>query len=755
MAKTRLLNRPPGGGFSSNYERHSKTLPGRLFVRGEKRVFVAEVASILAKHFNEESILYDKFHEAEFARRDLGIYLPELYHQHSELVVVVICPNYDHKQWTGLEWTAVLDLLSRRNDKEVMLCRFERAGVQGLYSTAGFVELDGRTPAETASLILQRLALNEGKPKDHYLHAPGTDGSTELAPSARKVASNITRNLVYISYRQRDKVWHQALRAILDSDPELRDLIWDDTKIPSGAEFTPEIESHVPRARVMIMLTSADYFGPESGAVECEVNPALEAYRKGVLKILWIPVRAHDYRTTPVSRITAATGVGAIALEKLSAVETEAALKRVHEEVRRCLGLAAPPLPVSVAPASAVAGSPDHTTKRRLIILVHGIRTRAEWQGRIRHLLEGDGGSTVINLGYGYFDVFQFLCPVFTRGAPVEEVAYKIRDALKLHRHDCDEVIFVGHSFATYILGTILRKYPDIGIDRVLLCGSVLRRNYRWDMLPNRPRDVLNEAGSRDIWPILAHSITWGFGSTGTFGFQTTGVRDRYHNLAHSDYFESGFAEKYWLPWIQDGTYVPSDYETGKRPATPLFKNLLEIFHLKWLALILACWLIWLAIGRPLPVRLNWSRIDPVSPPTSLANVRGIIASNPWPLEGTPILNQQLQGLRGSYQPQQQYMSFLSSEFEGKDLGKIVLELRPENQGDIAIGCVVLKATGGLLNPVAVIQFGSHFPTSTMAPINGRVRLLVLLFPLSARGDALLLQTNPTDRVLKQTKPQT
>lgn len=39
----------------------------------------------------------------EFARRNLGIYLPNLYHDQSDLVVVVVCPDYDEKEWTGLE----------------------------------------------------------------------------------------------------------------------------------------------------------------------------------------------------------------------------------------------------------------------------------------------------------------------------------------------------------------------------------------------------------------------------------------------------------------------------------------------------------------------------------------------------------------------------------------------------------------------------------------------------------------------------
>ncbi|MGH8585642.1 MAG: hypothetical protein ACREWE_05485 [Gammaproteobacteria bacterium] len=81
----------------------------------EKRDYVAQVAALLAKRFGEAAILYDKYHEAEFARRNLGIYLPELYHKQSDLVVVVGCPDYDVKQWTGLEWAAIHDLLSKRN----------------------------------------------------------------------------------------------------------------------------------------------------------------------------------------------------------------------------------------------------------------------------------------------------------------------------------------------------------------------------------------------------------------------------------------------------------------------------------------------------------------------------------------------------------------------------------------------------------------------------------------------------------------
>ena len=136
---------------------------------GEKRKFVADVASILSTRFGQAAILYDKYHEAEFARRDLGFYLPDLYHKHSDLIVVVLSADYPGKEWCGLEWAAIFDLLKQRRDDEVMLCRFNHANVEGLFSTSGFVELDFKTPDEAAELILQRLALNKGENKDHNL----------------------------------------------------------------------------------------------------------------------------------------------------------------------------------------------------------------------------------------------------------------------------------------------------------------------------------------------------------------------------------------------------------------------------------------------------------------------------------------------------------------------------------------------------------------------------------------------------------
>lgn len=135
---------------------------------GEKRDFVAKVAAILAKQLGEAAILYDKFHEAEFATADLAFDLPNLYKCASDLIVAVFCPDYERKEWCGLEWRAIFSIIKEGGAKQIMLNRFQHTDGKGLYGLAGFIELDHKTPEQFATLILERLALNEGHPKDHY-----------------------------------------------------------------------------------------------------------------------------------------------------------------------------------------------------------------------------------------------------------------------------------------------------------------------------------------------------------------------------------------------------------------------------------------------------------------------------------------------------------------------------------------------------------------------------------------------------------
>jgi pimeloyl-ACP methyl ester carboxylesterase len=225
---------------------------------------------------------------------------------------------------------------------------------------------------------------------------------------------------------------------------------------------------------------------------------------------------------------------------------------------------------------------PEAVRRHKLLLLIHGIRTRAEWQSRLRALVEEGHDVTVVNIMYGYFDVLRFWLPIFgAREAAINDLKRSVRDALRVNGRTNPEVLVICHSFGTYAITRILREEPDIEIDRLLLSGSIVPRTFKWESLPNCPSHVLNDVGTKDIWPVLAKAASWGYGITGTFGFGAPRVRDRFHALGHSDIFSEQFMRRYWLPWIRDDDIVMSEYEV-QRPTVPLLLSIGEFIPLRW-----------------------------------------------------------------------------------------------------------------------------------------------------------------------------
>jgi len=121
---------------------------------------VEKVAAVLIRELGKEKVLYDRNFEAEFARLDLDVYLQKLYHDESELNAVFLCKDYEKKEWCGLEWRAIRDLIKRRNHKGIVLLRFDDTAIPGVFSTDGYIDLRSNSPEQTAQLILQRLQID-------------------------------------------------------------------------------------------------------------------------------------------------------------------------------------------------------------------------------------------------------------------------------------------------------------------------------------------------------------------------------------------------------------------------------------------------------------------------------------------------------------------------------------------------------------------------------------------------------------------
>ena len=153
----------------------------------------------------------------------------------------------------------------------------------------------------------------------------------------------------------------------------------------------------------------------------------------------------------------------------------------------------------------------------QVVLLIHGIRTQADWGPMVRSKLEVPDKIEVIPIKYGYFDAFRFWFPFWTRNKPIERVYTEIRVALQVARERGPhaKLSIIAHSFGTYIIGQILKRGFDLHIHRLILCGSVLPQDFPWEQYQGRfdREKVINECGKTDIWPVLAQSLSSGYGA--------------------------------------------------------------------------------------------------------------------------------------------------------------------------------------------------------------------------------------------------
>jgi len=125
---------------------------------GERRAYVAEVVGALRQVVGPDSIFYDYDYQAQLARPNLDTLLQDIYRNRSQLIVVLLCAEYAQKQWCGLEWRAVRDIIKAKEDDRVMFIRFDDSAVDGVLSIDGYVDARIFDADDVAKFIVQRLS---------------------------------------------------------------------------------------------------------------------------------------------------------------------------------------------------------------------------------------------------------------------------------------------------------------------------------------------------------------------------------------------------------------------------------------------------------------------------------------------------------------------------------------------------------------------------------------------------------------------
>jgi hypothetical protein len=217
--------------------------------------------------------------------------------------------------------------------------------------------------------------------------------------------------------------------------------------------------------------------------------------------------------------------------------------------------------------ATHLCATQSNLQEHILVFVIHGIRDEGPWMEMIKQVLQSEN-ITVQPTDFDDVGAVRFMLGCKTNDI-IKATRIKLLDAIDNaeRKHAALRIMAIGHSFGTYILLKVLEDNPTLIIEKMIFCGSVAPRDFRYDQLKNRPMLLVNDCGARDIWPIVAEGFgRLKYGAAGVRGLRVTNVEDRYHDFGHSGYLEKSFVEQFWKPFITEGKVVSSEYSANRRP---------------------------------------------------------------------------------------------------------------------------------------------------------------------------------------------
>lgn len=187
----------------------------------------------------------------------------------------------------------------------------------------------------------------------------------------------------------------------------------------------------------------------------------------------------------------------------------------------------------------------------RVVISLHGIKTRGVWQNDLVPELALAGLVPYV-LDYGQLGAMHL-----ARARSLDaQVSWLVREYDRITADTgCARPSVIAHSFGTLQIGRLLQKYDHVIFDKVILAAGILPISYPWEKMLRRHRVawVVNDYGGNDFWPKLARYFVSGAGECGAARFADThrGLHQVDHpHHGHSDYFSQGNFRNHWIPTL-------------------------------------------------------------------------------------------------------------------------------------------------------------------------------------------------------------
>ena len=209
-------------------------------------------------------------------------------------------------------------------------------------------------------------------------------------------------------------------------------------------------------------------------------------------------------------------------------------------------------------PGEIDAGTETAEMPIKIVVTLHGIRTRGHWQKQITPYLARHG-LIPYHLDYGFFGLLSFVLP-WARARRVQWLRNELRDLMD--RTGARRVSLIAHSFGTWLALEVLEaENGNLRFDRVVLTGSIVRRDFPWAEALQRDRRVQavrNERATGD-WVVraaqwfsrVASPVAARAGASGALGFDrpAPGLHDQAIAGGHSEVLNIANYEK-WARFI-------------------------------------------------------------------------------------------------------------------------------------------------------------------------------------------------------------
>jgi hypothetical protein len=126
---------------------------------GEIRPFVEKLIFELEPLVGPNAYFYDFNYKAQLAQPSLDSLLQGIYRERSKLIVVFLCEKYQEKEWCGIEFRAIREIIMEKNNHKIMFIKMDDGKVEGVFKTDGYIDAKKHSHHEIASMIKERIDL--------------------------------------------------------------------------------------------------------------------------------------------------------------------------------------------------------------------------------------------------------------------------------------------------------------------------------------------------------------------------------------------------------------------------------------------------------------------------------------------------------------------------------------------------------------------------------------------------------------------